>query len=62
VATLQGAMLMGKVQRSSVAVDTAIRAALDHLDHLRTARKAGVRPPRPRSKKKKQKEGKAQRR
>lgn len=33
VATLQGAMLMGKVQRSSDAVDTAIRAALDHLEH-----------------------------
>ena len=36
IATLQGAMLMGKVQRSSRPVEAAIRAALDHLEHFVT--------------------------
>ncbi len=36
VATLQGAMLMGKVQRSSHPVETTIRAALDHLERYVT--------------------------
>ena len=44
VATLQGAMLLGKVQRSSDAVDTAIQAALDHLDyHVAKARQTKTR-------------------
>ena len=36
IATLQGAMLMGKVQRSSRPVEAAIRAALDHLERFVT--------------------------
>jgi len=45
VATLQGAMLLGKVQRSSRPVEAAIREALDQLErHVTESRKSIKRP------------------
>jgi len=35
IATIQGAMLMGKIKRNSRTVDTTIGEALGHLQHYR---------------------------
>src|SRR5215469_1901413 len=51
IATLQGAMLLGKVQRSSRPVEAAIREALDQLQRYVIVSNKGIEGPRARQRK-----------